>query len=117
MQMEEPAISKNIRDMRLAQLAPYQWKKGQSGNILGRPTDTGKAYLAKKIRAMTDEEKEEFFEGMNKIDIFKMAEGNPETKTDITSGGKPILQISEDVANKHAITPDTKDSSEITQQI
>jgi len=41
---------------------------------------------------MNDEEFEEWCEGMNKIDLFKMAEGNPQT--DIESGGKPLQVLS-----------------------
>jgi hypothetical protein len=32
-------------------------------------------------------------EGMNKIDLWKMAEGNPENKSDVTSGGDKIDTI------------------------
>lgn len=66
-------------------IAPYMWKKGQSGNPKGRPKGlTMKEWLREYFQTMTDEEREEYLEGINKIDLFKMAEGNPaqETKVD-----------------------------------
>ena len=39
---------------------------------------------------MTNEEREEFLEGISKIDLFKMAEGNPDTKQDVTVREVPI---------------------------
>jgi hypothetical protein len=62
-----------------AHLAPWQFKKGQSGNPLGRTPGKSLKEFAK-----------EYFEGMNKADIWKMAEGNPENKTDLTSDGSAI---------------------------
>ena len=81
-----------IREKRIAQLRPYQYKKGQSGNSLGRYLGgiSGKERMKRKIAGMTDEEFEDYLDGMNKIDTWKMAEGNPETKTDITSKGEQI---------------------------
>lgn len=65
-------------------LAPYQWKKGQSGNILGRPRGkTMKEWARDFISRMTDEERDAWMEGLSKETIWRMAEGNPETKSDI----------------------------------
>ena len=42
------------------------------------------------LAKMTDEEREEYLHGLPKEIIWKMSEGNPETKTDITSLGEKI---------------------------
>jgi hypothetical protein len=65
-------------------LAPYQWKKGQSGNMKGRPKGkTMKEWARDFISKMTDEERDEWMHGLSKETIWRMAEGNPETKADI----------------------------------
>ena len=76
---------------------PWLFKKGQSGNPGGRPPGkTLKQYTREMLAAMTDEERQEFLHGIPKIDIFKMAEGNPKQDVagDITLTSK-IISIDE----------------------
>jgi len=73
---------------------PWLWKKGQSGNLKGRPKGkTMKEWARDYLSRMTDEERDEFMEGIPKEIVWKMGEGNPKQDTDITSGGNVILNF------------------------
>lgn len=90
-ELEEENADKQSKNSRVAPLLPYQWKKGQSGNPAGRPKGkTMKEYAREMLECQTEEERQEFLHGLPKEVIWKMAEGNWESKTDLTSGGQPI---------------------------
>jgi hypothetical protein len=73
---------------------PWLYKKGQSGNPGGKKPGTisMKTYIRNKLLSMTEEEREVFLEGVDKKVLWEMAEGKPETKTEInaTVEVKPI---------------------------
>lgn len=61
---------------------PWLYKKGQSGNPAGRPkgSKSMKTYVKEKLAAMSDDEREEFLEGVDKRIIWEMSEGKPLAK-------------------------------------
>lgn len=63
---------------------PWLWKKGQSGNIMGRPKGkTMKEYARQYLERMTDEERDAWLEGVSKDKIWEMSEGKPKQDLDI----------------------------------
>lgn len=74
------------------QLQPYVWKKGQSGNLNGRPKGkTLKEFAREYLENLPDDEKVEYLASLPTEIVWKMAEGNAATTTDITSKGEQIL--------------------------
>lgn len=63
----------------------WQYKKGQSGNPNGRPVGSVsmKVFVRNKLLSMTDEEREDFLEGVDKRVIWEMAEDKPKQGVDV----------------------------------
>jgi hypothetical protein len=76
-------------------LKPWQYKKGQSGNPGGRPVGSVslKTYVKNKLLSMTDEQREEFLEGLDKKTIWEMAEDKPANALKGHDGGAVIIQF------------------------
>ncbi len=69
---------------------PWLFKKGQSGNPGGRPKGSisVKQFAKNYLASLPDEEKIEFLEGLDKIDVWKMAEGLPKSDIDLNANVK-----------------------------
>jgi hypothetical protein len=93
-------------------LKPYQFKQGHEGGP-GRPKGkTLKEFAREYLQSLPDERKIEYLSTLPEEIVWKMAEGNPESKTDITSAGKPIIQIAGEVAAKYDINSQSGDNSQ-----
>lgn len=85
-------LKETERKNKAEHLAAWQYKKGQSGNPGGRPAGkTLKQYAREKLAAMTDEEREEFLNGIDKRTIWELAEGKP--KQDLNVEGEITSKV------------------------
>ena len=79
---------------------PWLFKKGNPGGP-GRPVGKSlKEYSREYLSKMTEEERLAFLDGLPKVDIWKMAEGNPKQDTEI-KGNLTISQVLDELEHGH----------------
>ena len=87
-----------------------------TGEGAGRPKNSLKDYIKRKLSKMSDEEKEQWLIDNNISEElqFRMAEGNPHQTSDITSDDKPIQiygGVSQHSSNEKDIQSNKEDKS------
>lgn len=72
---------------------PGTWVPGQSGNPSGKPKGKSmKEWTREMLGKMTDEERQAFLSGMPKLELWRMAEGNPTEDRNVSiTVPRPIL--------------------------
>lgn len=103
---QEPNKTENYRN------PDGTFKEGNPGGP-GRPVGkTLKEWMREKLLNMTLEQREEFLKDIPKDLQWKMAEGNPSNATDITTQGKPIIELAKEIVEKNDLNTSTEPNSE-----
>ena len=79
----------------------------------GRPKNSLKSYVAKKLAEMSEEEKDEFLKTISRSEQWRMGEGNPAQDNTHKVDGRLVLEISKEAATKYDVPhSDTENSGD-----
>lgn len=109
--MEEDDTHEQPNNRRSSNDRPWLFKKGQSGNPGGRPVGSKslKQRAKEYLEGLSDEEAQTYFDGLNKLDVWKMAEGMPMQKNDLgVTGNITVNVIKYDETNNDSPQPTAK---------
>jgi hypothetical protein len=92
------------------QFEKYIFKKGQSGNLDGRPKGkSAKRFAEEYILQLSDEEKVEFLNSIPTELVWRMAEGNPKQETETELRIPTPIYVRRDDSIKENIEPSKED--------
>lgn len=76
--------------------------KGYTANPNGRPKGKSlKEFAREYLMSLPEEEKLEYLSKLPKDIVWKMAEGNPDNKSEVNNTGNPIIVLANEIANKN----------------
>ena len=75
-------------------LKPHQFKAGNNANPTGRPKGkTLKEFAREYLQSLPDDRKIEYLATLPEEIVWKMAEGNPDNKTDTHVTGEVLIPV------------------------
>ena len=79
-------------------LRQFRFLPGHKNISPGRPKEkTLKEYARQYLASLSDMERAKYLNSLHPSEVWRMAEGNPHQTKDITSGGKPIGNLLDDL--------------------